>query len=125
MTSFPSPIPPSLQAPANMILLLWDAAMQAAQKAAQAKQRRRPVQHRCGQTLSPGTNTPLWNELTAQALPLLRQRGSQAHLARLLGVPRQRIHQCLKARKACLDAERTLLLLCWITARQQGQDLFA
>src|SRR6478736_4699758 len=76
-----------------------------------------------GATLRPGPDTPLWNTLVREALPLLRRRGSKAQLARILGVPRQRLQDCLKAKTACLDAERTLLLLCWISAQQQNRKI--
>jgi hypothetical protein len=76
-----------------------------------------------GLTLRPGGDTPLWNELVRQTLPLLGKRGSKARLARFLRLPRQRMQDCLKARQNSLDAERTLLLLCWVSARQQGRDL--
>jgi hypothetical protein len=56
-------------------------------------------------------------------VPLLGKYGSKVRLARFLGLPRQRMQDCLKARHAALDAERTLLLLCWVSARQQGRDL--
>ena len=76
-----------------------------------------------GRTLRPGTQTPLWNALVKQALPYLGKRGSKVRLARFLGLPKQRLQDCLKARHAALDAERTLRLFCWVTARQQGTDL--
>lgn len=76
-----------------------------------------------GLTLRPGRDTPLWNELVRQTLPLLGKRGSKARLARFLRLPRQRMQDCLKARQNSLDAERTLLPLCWVSARQQGRDL--
>lgn len=76
-----------------------------------------------GLTLRPGVDTPLWNELVRQTLPLLGKRGSKARLARFLRLPRQRMQDCLKAKHATLDAERTLLLFCWVSARQQGRDL--
>jgi len=76
-----------------------------------------------GYTLRPGPKTPLWNEMVRQAAAFLGKRGSKARLARFLGLPRQRLQDCLKARRATLDAERTLLLLCWVAARQQGRDL--
>jgi len=85
------------------------------------KRRRRPPQR--GLTLLPGPDTPLWNELVRQVAPLLRKRGSKVHLARILGVPRQRLQVCLKARTAFLDAERTLLLLAWLAARRRGGEL--
>ena len=80
---------------------------------------RQPV----GSTLQPGAKTPLWNELVKQTLPWVETRGSKARLARFLGLPRQRLQDCLKSQRACLDAERTLRLLCWVAARQQGRDL--
>jgi hypothetical protein len=87
----------------------------------------RAVRHRyrrrIGATLRPGPATPLWNALVRQAQPLLRKRGTKAQLARLLWLPRQRMQDCLKARNAALDAERTLLLMCWVAARQRGRDL--
>ena len=78
---------------------------------------------RAGFTLRPGTGTPLWNELVQQTKPGLRRWGSKARLARFLRLPRQRLQDCLKARTATLDAERTLLLLGWVAARRQGRDL--
>jgi hypothetical protein len=74
-------------------------------------------------TLRPGLDTPLWNELVRQVRPHLRKRGSKAQLARLLGLPRQRLQDCLKSRVACLDAERTLLLLGWLGFFQRGGEL--
>lgn len=71
--------------------------------------------------LRPGLDTPLWNELAAAVNVYLRRRGEKAQLARVLGVPRQRIHKILVEQSACPDAERTLLLLCWVAARQRGE----
>lgn len=86
--------------------------------------RRRPALRRGGgRTLRPGAQTPLWNTLVQQALPFLGKRGSKVQLARFLGLPKQRLQDCLKARQAALDAERTLRLFCWVTARQQGLNL--
>jgi len=112
-----------LQLPAELILCFFETAESAARKA--SRPRRTPTANRAkrGLTLQPGAATPLWNELVEQVLPLVKKRGSKAHLARLLGLPRQRVHDCLKAKTACLDAERTLFLLCWAAARQQGREL--
>ena len=74
-------------------------------------------------TLRPGVNTPLWNELVRQIRPHLRKYGAKAQLARLLGVPRQRLQDCLKAGSASLDAERTLQLLGWLGFFQRGGEL--
>ncbi|HTQ30634.1 MAG TPA: hypothetical protein VMI53_05435 [Opitutaceae bacterium] len=117
------PLHPRLTLPAALAAGLLTVAALAARKTA-----RGAVSHqfqRRGFTLRPGPDTPIWNELVRQAGPLLRKRGSKAHLARILGVPRQRLQDCLKARVACLDGERTLLLLCWVAARQQGRELTA
>ena len=70
--------------------------------------------------MRPGTDTPLWNELVRRIRPHLHRRGSKAQLARLLGVPRQRLQDCLKKKSASLDAERTLLLLGWLGFFQRG-----
>ena len=75
---------------------------------------------RVGATLRPGPHTPLWNALVACARSHLRRRGEKALLARLLGVPRQRVHDYLVGRGRMPDAERTLLLMGWIAARRGG-----
>jgi hypothetical protein len=116
------PFPPRLVLPVMLAEALFDAAARAARDAARRGiQSRRPRGR--GHALRPGPDTPLWNELVQQALPLLRKRGSKAQLARILGLPRQRLQDCLKAKTACLDGERALHLLCWISARHQGYEL--
>lgn len=89
-----------------------------------ANGRRKKPDRRPGQftTLRPGPDTPVWNQLVKHAAPYLRKRGDKVKLARLLGVPRQRLHQLLVERSACADAERTLLLLAWVHARHSGQE---
>ena len=116
---------PRLQIPAGIGLALFDAAQAAAQAAARKGRGLRRRQAGRNTTLKPGSDTPLWNELVQLALPYLGERGSKARLARLLGVDRQRLQICLKAKSACLDGERTLLFLCWIAAKQQGRELTA
>jgi hypothetical protein len=74
-----------------------------------------------GVTLRPGKQTPLWNELRAQLRPHLRQRGNQAKLGRLLGLPRQRINSFIKSGEQMPDAERTLQLLVWLMAVKKEQ----
>lgn len=76
-----------------------------------------------GGTIRPGPDTPLWNELAAEARQLIRHYGEKANLARFLGVPRQRVHQYLMDQSAGPDAERTLLLLAWVHARRSGVAL--
>jgi len=114
------PIHPRMRPMIDLIDLLADAAQESARYAA-GKLKRRPPKR--GLTLLPGPDTPLWNELVRQVAPLLRKRGSNVHLARILGVPRQRLQVCLKARTAFLDAERTLLLLGWLAAQRRGRPL--
>lgn len=114
-----------LQPPLPVLLIesLIDEAKRAAARGAAARAaaaRRRHRTPRRGLTLRPGPDTPLWNELVRQVRPHLRKRGSMAQLARLLGLPRQRLHDCLKAGSACLDGERTLLLIGWLGFFQRG-----
>jgi hypothetical protein len=94
----------------------------ASAKAARASYRKRLRRPR-GHTLRPGPETPLWNEVVLAAREQLSAYGAKARLARILGVPRQRVHQYLRASTACPDAERTLLLLAWVQARRNGRDL--
>lgn len=104
----------------ELILDVLEAADEAARQAARAGRRIFPRRKR-GVILHPGPATPLWNILVERANRHLKVRGSKAQLARLLGLPRQRIQDCLKARTACLDAERTLMLLCWLAGRARGR----
>jgi len=117
----PYPPPRGLKIAAEIVQCLAEVAELAARRA--MREVRHRFRKRQGSTLRPGPDTPLWNELVKQALPLLRKRGSKAQLARLLKLPRQRLQDCLKVKTAHLDAERTLLLMCWIAARQQGREL--
>jgi hypothetical protein len=110
----------------ELVEMLIDAAAKAAAeaaaaRAAAARRRHRPPGH--GLTLRPGPDTPLWRELVRQVRPHLRKYGAKAQLARLLGLPRQRLQDCLKAGSASLDAERTLLLLGWLGFFQRGGEL--
>jgi hypothetical protein len=113
-----------MELPAGLALLLFEAA--AASMRAAARQRSRPDSGpRPGQSLRPGSGTPIWNELARQTQPYLKKRGEKVKLARILGVPRQRVNDYLHASTACPDAERALLLLCWLSCRQQGRELTA
>lgn len=114
-----SNLPQSLAGPAGLMLILGDAAEQALRRHMRAVRHR--LRQRVGATLRPGERTPLWNELVKQAQPYLGRRGSKTELARILRLPRQRVHDCLKAKTACLDAERALALLCWVAVKQQNK----
>lgn len=70
---------------------------------------------RRGGTVRPGRRTPLWNALAATVRPHLRRRGAKSNLARMLGVPPQRIHQYFKENSASPDAERVLQLVVWLS----------
>lgn len=71
---------------------------------------------RPGCTLRPGAGTPLWNELREEIRVHLKVRGRQAQLARLIGLPRQRINSFVTGGGQMPDAERTLQLLAWLSA---------
>ena len=115
---------PQVKLTGDIALVLFEAAAHTARVAARQGRQLWSSRKR-GRCLAPGAGTPLWNELMARAAPHLRKRGRKAHLARLLGLPRQRLQDVLKARTACLDAERTLWLLSWVAAREQGRDIGA
>jgi hypothetical protein len=83
---------------------------------------RRRTRKSLGGTLRPGPETPLWNEFARIAAGQLNRYGDKAKLARILGVPRQRVNEYLVSRTACPDTERTLRLLVWILARQAGKN---
>ena len=103
------------------VVLVADALSEiAAASVRQLARRHGAKRKRGGETLRPGADTPLWNALVAEARPWLARRGEQALLARLLGVPRQRVHDFVVGRGRMPDAERTLLLLEWLAARRKG-----
>ncbi len=117
----PSTWPVQLAFPAELSLIIAEAAADSIRRALQpARTARRP--HR-GSTLRPGVQTPLWTVLAATVRARLTRYGEPAKLARLLGLPRQRVHELLNSRTHQPDAERTLLLLIWLQARTEGRDL--
>jgi len=119
-THYPIPVGRTNRLMIETIDWLLDAAAESMRRTAGRLKRRPPKR---GLALLPGPDTPLWNELVRQVAPLLRKRGSKIHLARILGIPKQRLHVCLKARTGALDAERTLLLLAWLAARRNRREL--
>ncbi len=74
-----------------------------------------------GGTTRPGRDTPLWNKLAAEVRPLLKKRGEQAQLARLLGLHRQAVNEFFASGSRMPDAERTLLLLEWLRVHRAGK----
>ena len=117
----PARISPSLGLTLELSAALVDAAIRTAQLAVTSA--RPPTRSPKGRSLKPGSATPLWNEVAGAALAHLSRRGDHVRLARLLGVPRQRLHEILKSRRYLPDAECTLLLLVWLQAKQSGRDL--
>lgn len=113
-------LPAQLDIPAELSLMLVEAAIKAARAAATTTLRKRP---RRGQALKPGPDTPLWNALAASVDAQFVRRGERARLGRVLGLPRQRVTEMLRFRTHLPDAERTLMLLVWLHARQHGRDL--
>ena len=75
---------------------------------------------RRGSTPRPGPATPLWNALVKEAGPHLKKRGSQAMLARLLGLDRQQVNAYFVQRTRMPDAERTLQIIAWLVANSAG-----
>lgn len=114
------PPPPSVR----LMLGLMEPLVDAAEATVRAMVRKRADRRRVrqGSTLRPGVTTPMWNEVITTARPFLQKRGAKVKLARILGVPRQRIHDYFVGRTAFPDAERLLLLLHWLAARMAGKD---
>ncbi|MBT5901043.1 MAG: helix-turn-helix transcriptional regulator [Opitutaceae bacterium] len=118
MSTLPVPSHP------NLVATLIDELAQAAMvgtKELQARYRRsrRPAHVPCRQ---PGKTTPMWNNLVENLRIELAQRGTQARLARYMGLPRQRIHDFLKSNSRMPDAETTLRLFHWLLERRSGRD---
>ena len=113
------PFPKSLEVPLKLGELIVDAAAAMAEQSTKAF--RVSGRRRGGKTLRPGPETPLWNELRAQVRPLLVKHGEQALLARMLGVPRQRVNDFVTGGGQRPDAELTLQLLAWLMAAKHGQ----
>ena len=114
-------LPRPLEIQGEVVLALAEAAIKGAKAlAAAGPARKRP---RRGQTLKPGLDTPMWNALVAALVEQFKRRGERVHLARVLGLPRQRVTEMLRSQSILPDAERTLILLMWLHARRNGQDL--
>jgi hypothetical protein len=73
---------------------------------------------RRGATLRPGADTPLWQALAAAVRPHLRRRGTRALLARELGLHPSRVTEFFMRGTAMPDAERTLLVLLWLSRQE-------
>jgi hypothetical protein len=113
-------LPVALEISAGLAVLLAVTALATIRQ--KAKITLRPKRGRRGQTLRPGLDTPLWNELASVVRSELTRYGEKAKLGRILGLPRQRVYELLNSRLHLPDAERTLLLLSWLHARRRGLD---
>lgn len=116
----PPPLHPKLRLPLELAELLIKAAVMMASQAPKAF-RIQQSSTRTGRTLRPGRDTPLWNELRTQLRPHLQKYGNQVNLARVLGLPRQRINAFITGGGQMPDAERTLQLFAWLMAVRQGR----
>lgn len=97
---------------------------QAAADVLDAQKKKRLQKRRgIGLTLRPGARTPLWNALREAVHQSTRKYGDQVKLARILGVPRQRVNSYLTGARQMPDAERTLLLIGWLVANREGRPL--
>lgn len=118
------PFPSRLVLPAELSLALMKVAEESIRQAVKAaRSSPRSARPRRGETLKPGPASPLWNELSKVVLTRLTRYGAKAQLARLLGLPRQRVHELLRSRRHLPDAERTLLLLVWLQLPAEGSEL--
>ena len=88
-------------------------------RTARRKIRGKPTPHRI-----PGDETPMWNVLAEQVRLQLEScpRGSRVHLARYLGVPKQRVTDYLRGQRRLPDAETTLRLIYWLSEQQAGRN---
>ncbi len=111
-----NPIHPRLDAPFAVADALVFLARELTRVAASQLQ---PPRRKRGTTLRPGrSTTPMWNALAATVRAELRTYGEKSRLGRILGVPPQRIHEYLRSNSAMPDAERTLLLLTWLSQKR-------
>lgn len=111
------PLHPRLDALDPLVEVLSWAARETLLRTAKLAQRKRARSYRI---LAPGLDTPLWNELRKRVAVRLLVRGEKVLLARYLRLSRQRLHLLIKAGSAMPDAERTLLLVAWVMAREKG-----
>ena len=112
-------LPPQMWPVEIMVRLLTELGALAVEHAQRANQRRKEARRpRKGATLRPGDETPLWSAVVEKVRPHLRVRGAKANLARVLEVPRQRVHDYFVAGTQMPDAERMIHVLLWLAARE-------
>lgn len=114
-------LPAGLRPLDSLIGLLEELGALAVEQGQRAAQRRREARRpRRGSTLRPGDETPLWNAVVTRVRPHLAKRGAKANLARVLEVPRQRVHDYFVTGSQMPDAERMIHVLLWLAARESG-----
>jgi len=112
-------LPPQPRSVEMIVGLLTELGALAVEYAQRANQRRKDARRpRKGATLRPGDETPLWSVVVEKVRPHLRVRGAKANLARVLEVPRQRVHDYFVAGTQMPDAERMIHVLLWLAARE-------
>ncbi|MEN9840832.1 MAG: hypothetical protein RL376_632 [Verrucomicrobiota bacterium] len=74
-------------------------------------------------TRRPGADTPLWNACSLLLSAELKKRGSRVHLARYLGVPKQRVTDYFRGHRRMPDAETLLQMIEWLAHKRAGVDL--
>lgn len=116
-------LPPSAAGTGELVWILSEAAYEAARGLYRRYKPQPPMARRSiGATLRPGPATPLWNALVKEVRKELRRRGDKVRLGRLLGLPRQRVHDFLVGRGRMPDAERTLLLMEWLVIARRHRE---
>ncbi len=114
-------LPPQMRPVGAVIGILEELGALAVEQAQRAVQRRKDARRpRRGATLRPGEDTPLWTAVVEKMRPHLRVRGAKANLARVLEVPRQRVHDYFVSGTQMPDAERMIQVLLWLAAREAG-----
>jgi len=110
---------PAVQTSMDLVAIFGEATLEAA-LALHRSLRRRRRGYTCRH---PGPHTPLWNRCIVTLRRELKPYGSRARLARYLGIPRQRVTDFVTGRRRMPDAELTLALMCWLSAKKAGRDL--
>ena len=114
-------LPPQMRPVGAVIGILEELGALAVEQAQRAVQRRKDARRpRRGATLRPGEDTPWWPAVVEKMRPHLRVRGAKANLARVLEVPRQRVHDYFVSGTQMPDAERMIQVLLWLAAREAG-----
>lgn len=110
------PLPARFTLYTDLIEILSEAAVDHAKRV--AADRKFARRKRIGDARKPGPDTPLWNALIEWVQPHLARRGAKSNLARVLGLPRQRVYDYFTRRTMMPDGEAILHLLLWLAAQE-------